>query len=232
MQNYCKTIGALAAASALVAGTASAEIEYEIHTGYTSEYIWRGFDLGNDLTEVGLDAATEYNGFGLSAGVWATAFQTNGTTNQIDSEVDFYGEASYDVGFATLGLGYIYYWNVGQLGEDMQEVYFTASRDFGFVEGYFTYFWGVEGADNDGYSELGISRAFELNPCLSLGVDSSIGYFFEGSDFGAWNTKATLDWGFAESAKFSPFVGISVDCTSKAGIKDEIYAGAMVSASF
>jgi hypothetical protein len=53
MQNYCKTIGALAAASALVAGTASAEVEYEIHTGYTSEYLFRGLNLGQDLVEVG-----------------------------------------------------------------------------------------------------------------------------------------------------------------------------------
>jgi hypothetical protein len=49
MKNYCKTIGALAAASALVAGTASAEIEYNIGTGYTNEYLFRGLNLGQDL---------------------------------------------------------------------------------------------------------------------------------------------------------------------------------------
>ena len=51
MQNYCKTIGALAAASALVAGNASAEVEYTLGTGYTSEYLWRGANLGEDLVE-------------------------------------------------------------------------------------------------------------------------------------------------------------------------------------
>ena len=49
MQNYCKTIGALAAASALVAGNAQAEVEYEIHTGYSSMYLFRGLDLGEIL---------------------------------------------------------------------------------------------------------------------------------------------------------------------------------------
>ena len=39
----------LAAASALVAGNASAEVEYELHTGYTSEYLFRGLNLGQDL---------------------------------------------------------------------------------------------------------------------------------------------------------------------------------------
>src|SRR6188768_123162 len=70
MQNYCKTIGALAAATALVAGNAQAEVEYELHTGYSTEYLFRGLDLGQDLVEVGFDAATEWNGLGFSAGAW------------------------------------------------------------------------------------------------------------------------------------------------------------------
>ncbi len=62
MQNYCKLIGALAAASALAAGTASAEVEYEIHGGYSSMYLFRGLNLGDDLVEAGVDVAGEWNG--------------------------------------------------------------------------------------------------------------------------------------------------------------------------
>ncbi len=232
MQNYCKTIGALAAASALVAGTASAEVEYEIHTGYTSEYIFRGFDLGNDLVEVGLDAATTYNDINFSAGIWAAAFNVNGTGNQVDNEVDFYGEVSKDFGFATLGLGYIYYWNLGNLGADAQELYLTASRDLGFAEAYITYFHDLDGGITDEYTELGFSRGWELNQCVTLNVDTSIGYFFEGSDFGAWTTKVGLDWGFTETATLTPFVALSVDCAQKAGMKDEFVAGTMLAVSF
>jgi hypothetical protein len=231
MQNYCKTIGALAAASALAAGTAMAEVEYEIHTGYTSEYLFRGTDLGNDLTEVGLDAATTYNDINFSAGLWAAAFNTTGTANQIDSEVDFYGEVSKDFGFATLGLGYIYYWNMGQLGADAQEVYFTASRDLGFAEAYLTYFWDVDG-DNDGYTELGFSRGWELNQCLTVNVDTNFGYFCEGHEFGSWTTKVGLDWGFTETATLTPFVALAVDLGDKAGLEDEFVAGTMLAVSF
>jgi Na+-translocating ferredoxin:NAD+ oxidoreductase RnfC subunit len=70
MQNYCKTIGALAAASALVAGNASAEVEYTLGTGYSSEYLFRGDNLGQDLVEASASASTEWNGLGLSAGAW------------------------------------------------------------------------------------------------------------------------------------------------------------------
>ena len=38
MRNYSKTVGALAAASALVAGNAMAEVEGEVHVGYANMY--------------------------------------------------------------------------------------------------------------------------------------------------------------------------------------------------
>jgi len=59
MHNSCNTIGVLAAA-ALVAGNAAAETEYKLHTGYTSEYLWRGLDLGKDLIEAGVDVTTAW----------------------------------------------------------------------------------------------------------------------------------------------------------------------------
>lgn len=250
MQNYCKTIGALAAASALVAGNAQAEVEYEIHTGYSSLYLFRGRDLGDDLVEAGVDAAYEWNGLRLSGGVWAAAFDSSddyvATSNQVDHEVDFYGEVSKDLGFMTASMGYIYYWNVGQLGVDDQEVYFSLSRDLGFAEVSLTYFWDVinnpsrangSGGSNDGYTELALSRSFELNQCLTLNVGSNIGYTVENNDFTAATTKVSLDWGFVENAKLSPFVAVSIALSDEGntqynGSGNEFVAGSMLSVGF
>ncbi len=247
MQNYCKTIGALAAASALVAGNANAEVEYELHTGYSSEYIFRGVNLGDDLIETGADVATEAYGLGLSAGVWYANYQlqdsVNGDSNV--NEVDFYAEVSKDFGFATLSAGYIYYYfDVDQFTsnffggnlEDRQEVYFSASRDFGFAKASLTYFWDIVG-DNDGYTELGLSRSFELNQCVSLNLSTNVGYLIEESDFTAWTSKASLDWGFAEHAKLSPFVQYSValsdeEFTRYNSSENEFIGGCMLSVSF
>ena len=241
MQNYCKTIGALAAASALVAGNASAEIEYEIHTGYTSEYIFRGIDRGDDLFEVGVDAATEYNGIGVSAGVWSGFFDAP-AAGQINNETDFYGEVSYDFGWATLATGYIYYWNMGGTngGVDDQEIYFSASRDLGFAEASITYFWDLaeNGGGNDGYTELALGRSFELNPCLTLNVGTNLGWCLEsGADhLTAWTSKASLDWGFVENAKLSPFIALSIALGEGMGYwaqtDNEFVAGSMLSVSF
>lgn len=211
MQNYCKTIGALAAASALVAGNAKAEVEYELHTGYTSEYIYRGVNLGNDLVEAGADVKTEAYGLGLSAGAWYGSYSQSGLNM---NELDLYADVSKDFGFLTGSVGYIYrnydmdIWGI----QDTQEVYFGISRDFGFVAASLTYYWGV--GDNvgttEGYTEFALSHSFALSPCLALNVGTNVGYLVEDDEFTAWTTKVALDWGFAEHAKLSPFVALSI----------------------
>ena len=248
MQNYCKTIGALAAASALVAGTAQAEVEYELHTGYTSEYVFRGLDRGDNLTEVGVDAAYEWNGLSLSAGIWAAAFEAPNrvnnpnipTGNQIDNEIDMYAEVSKDFGFLTASVGYIYYWNLGRLGPDNQEVYGAISHDFGFANVSLSYFLDVDSSyrgDTDGYTELALSRSFELNQCLNLNIATNVGYLADNGEFTAWTTKASLDWGFAERAKLSPFIAVSIGMGEQANTKwhsteNELFGGSMLSVGF
>ena len=250
MQNYCKTIGALAAASALVAGNASAEVEYDLHTGYSTMYLWRGNDLGDDLIEVGANVKGEWNGIGLSAGAWYASFdQPTGVPVANSSncnELDLYAEVSKDFGFLKASVGYIYYAypqgnaNALLLDQiDSQEVYFGISRDFGFVTASFTYFWGIQGADNNGYSELALSRSFEINQCLTLNLGTNLGYLFEQGECTAWTSKVYLDWAFAEHAKLSPFVAFSVALSEEYGATsalvstdNELVAGSMLSVSF
>ena len=251
MQNYCKTIGALAAASALVAGNAKAEVEYELHTGYTSEYLFRGLNLGQDLVEVGFDAATEWNGLGFSAGAWYGSYDLGtevdglGNVREADiDELDLYAEVSKDLGFLTVAVGYIYYMNedaAAQNGfpaivDDAQEIYFSVARDFGFANASLTYFWDVE-TDNDGYTELALDRSFELNQCLALFVATNVGYLVEQGQATAWTTKVGLDWNFAGTAKLSPFAALSIalsddNDTFYAGSGNEFVAGSMLSVSF
>jgi hypothetical protein len=255
MQNYCKTIGALAAASALVAGNASAEVEYTLGTGYTSEYIFRGQNLGQDLVEASATASTEWNGIGLSAGAWYGSYDQAtggvavqdaagnaiGTFDEYDvDELDLFAEASKDLGFVTAAVGYIYYMNEDSFGfnDDVQEVYVKFSRDLGFANAYAAYYWEVEGNSNHGdYSEIGLSRGFELNQCLTCNLSTNIGYMWEHSQDTSWTTKASLDWGFAESAKLSPFVALAVQLTDDndnytSGFGNELVGGCMLSTSF
>lgn len=233
MQNYYKTIGALVVASAFAAGNASAEIESEIHAGYTSEYLFRGANLGTDLTEVGLDVATEYNGFGLSAGAWYGSFYNGGGFD----ELDLYAEASKDLGFATASIGYIHYENIAALGRDAEEVKFALAKTLYGVDFSLAYFWDVAGLDNDGYTELAASKGFELSPCLTLSTSAALGYLFEQGDFAHLTAKVALDYAYSETATISPFIAHSWSLsdsasTTNAGLENELVAGTMLSVSF
>lgn len=235
MQNYRKTIGALAAASALVAGNASAEVEYEIHTGYTSEYLFRGTNLGTDLTELGVNMATEYNGFGLSAGVWSGSFHNSNGNNTV-TETDVYGEVSKDLGFATAAIGYIYYFNFGTgASDDAGETYFSLAQTYFGVDFSLAYYWDISGSDNDGYTELAASKGFELSPCVTLNTGAALGYLWEQGEFVHLTAKVAVDYAFTETATLSPFIAYSwalADEGVNVGQENEFVGGTMLTVSF
>ncbi len=253
MQNYCKTIGALAAASALVAGNASAEVEYEIHTGYSSAYLFRGIDTGDHLIEAGADVSTQMYGLDLSAGAWYGSFEGNtpgfgpGTGSANADELDIYAEFSKDLGFANVAVGYIYYaFPQGQANnllnrlEDRQEVYFSVSKEFFGLNTSLTYFWEVEdaGSGTGGYMEAYVGKSFELSQCLTLNTGATLAYLVEENEFAHITTKVSLDWAFTETATLSPYIaaswGLTNDANSNvyANVGEEFVAGALLSVSF
>lgn len=248
MQNYRKTIGALAAASALVAGNASAEVEYEIHAGLSSAYIFRGLDFGDELAETGIDVSTEVAGLGVSGGLWYANWEapTGFAGQDVDTdELDIYAEVSKDLGFATFAVGYIYYVYDQANGtaaafanpfQDQQEVYFSVAKEFFGVDFSLAYFWDIE-TDNDGYTELGASKGFELSPCLTLNTGATLGYLVEQSEFSHFQTKVSLDWAFTETATLSPYLAASWGLTNEAGSThtasdEELFGGVSVAVSF
>lgn len=252
MQNYYKTIGALVVASAFAAGNASAEIESEVHVGYTNEYLFRGLDLGSNLVEAGADVSTEYNGLGLSAGAWYGSFDAPVPTglpvagSYSTSELDLYAEVSKDLGLFTASVGYIKYINddtsAGLIPVpsthvlDAQEVYFSVAKSLYGVDFSVAYFWDIE-TDNDGYAALDASKSFELSSCLTLNTGATLGYLAEQGQAGHLTAKVSLDYAYSETATISPFVAASWSLnndsdTAYADTANELVAGTMLSVSF
>ena len=236
MQNYYKTIGALVVASAFAAGNASAEIESEVHVGYSSEYLFRGLNLGQDLVEAGVDVATEYNGLGLSAGAWYGSF-SNSADKDYD-ELDIYGEVSKDLGFLTAAIGYINYQNprLAATPDDAQEVYFSVAKSLFGVDFSLAYFWDIE-TDNDGYAALDASKSYELSSCLTLNTGATLAYQAEQGQLAHLTAKVSLDYAYSETATISPFVAHSWalsddNNTYYEGSGNELVAGTMLSVSF
>ncbi|GAA5482313.1 TorF family putative porin [Haloferula sargassicola] len=228
MRNYCKTVGALAAASTLVAGYASAELEGEVHVGYTNMYEFRFVDLGNDLVDAGVDVAYSMGDLSFSAGAWYATWDTDNATQATSTllggpainndELDLYGGVSYGIGDVTLELGYIYYY-FPDAGANTQEVYLGASYDLPFGVSLGSTFYYDFDAFDGWYWDTSLGYTIEFNDCLSLELGAGVG-FADGQGlqlsatsptgtadgFQGWYLTAALPWEFREGVTLTPYV--------------------------
>ena len=236
-------LAALAAVTAMAAAAPPSEVDYELHTKYSNEYLFRGLNLGKDLVEVGADVTADVRGVGLSAGVWYGSFQDNavpglGSPTQDAIELDLYGQISKNFGLCTGSLGYLYrYFEANDNNTlNTQEVVFGLSHQFWGIDTSLTYYWGVE-KDNNGYSEFALGKGIELSHSLVLNCGLALGYLAEQGQLTALTSKLSLDWGVTHTATLSPFVKWSValsddNDTAYYGSKNQIVGGMMLSVAF
>ena len=107
--------------------------------------------------------------------------------------------------------------------EDAQEIYFGLSKALGYgIDAELTYYWDIE-TDNNGYLELGLAKTIDLDcsDCLSLGLETKLGYAVEQGEFANLVTSATLDWAFNDNATLSPYIALAIE-----GSENEIYEAA------
>lgn len=235
MRNYSKTVGALAAASTLVAGYASAELEGEVHVGYANMYEFRFVDLGDDLVEAGADVSYSMGDLAFSAGAWyassdipGIAFLGSNAKVNFD-ELDIYAAAHYSIGDLSLELGYIYYYfpdvstPLGALGfvSNTQEVYLGVGYELPFgIELGSTFYYDFDQASG-WYWDTNIGYAIEFNDCLSLelgagvAIADGLGTQLRSAARGGTGTKdgfqgyyltAALPWEFREGVTLTPYL--------------------------
>ena len=231
MRKHTKYVGALAAASALVAGYASAEIEGEVHVGYSTNYEFRFVDLGSDLIEAGVDLSYEIaDGFAVSGGAWYGSVNDSkgsfvtpgGVVNDASfNELDLYAAVSKQLGPVNLELGYIYYTFQDAPGAlDTQEVYLSASYEIAWgVTAAATYYYDFDQASG-WYLQPELSKEFKFNDCLKLNLSAGVGvadgHGLQVSDtlgtngtadgFQGWFVKAELPWEVRDRVTIAPYV--------------------------
>lgn len=222
MRNYSKTVGALAAASTLVAGYASAELEGEVHVGYSNMYEFRFYDVGDSLFEAGVDLAYEAGPVSLSAGAWYGGWDNrNGAVAPAaNSELDLYAGIGTDLGPVSLELGYIYYAFPDFSAVDTQEIYLSAGVDLFWGIGLgTTAFWDFDLYDGL-YVDTSVTKSFELNECLDLDLAAGFGYAdghglqVKGTGPGGrtadgyqgFYVSAQLPWEFRDGVTLTPYM--------------------------
>ncbi len=194
--------------------------------GYHSDYVWRGINLGSDLVDWSLEASTAAAGFDLTAGVWAARFNNGG------EEIDFYASASKDLGFATVELGYIFYYFDNAASPDTQEVYLGLSKEVAGVDLSATYYYDFDQGDQgaQGYLELGAEKSFGcIDAGLAVGLDDDFGF-----THAQVTLSKTIDLNGAVS--LTPYVSYSYaieDIDASGNVRDDDFiAGASLGFSF
>ena len=255
MRKHTKIVGSLAAASALVAGYASAEIEGEVHVGYSNIYEFRFVDLGSDLIEAGADVSYDAGFVGLSAGAWYGSVNDSQTIGGNFNELDLYAAVSKELGPVDLELGYIYYYFPDTPGTvDTQEVYLAASYEIAWgLTASATYYYDFDSA-NGWYLQPELSWTKEFNDCLALTLSTGVGVadghnlqarsarLNPGSTadgFQGWFVKAELPWEFREGVTLSPYIKytdadskLAADINTLQGGQEHLIGGVKLSVGF
>lgn len=191
--------------------------------GYHSDYVWRGINLGSDLVDWSLEASTAAAGLDLTAGVWAARFNDGG------EEIDFYASAAKDLGFASVELGYIFYYFDNATANNTQEVYLSVGKEVAGLGLSATYYYDVDEFEV-GYLELGAEKSFgALDAGLAVGLDD---------DFGFTHAQLTLSTTVElnSAVSLTPYVSYSYaieDVDASNNVRDdEFVAGASIGFSF
>jgi len=224
-------------ASPLLAGdfatpiTAEAASPFSFATGYHTTYVWRGIDFGNEMADWSLEASKTVGSFDLTAGVWgANVFTLNG-----GSEVDLYASASKDLGFATLDLGYIFYYFDGATANNTQEAYLSLGKDVAGVSLSATYYYDFD-LTGSSYLEFGASKTLTLGGFGDLDLSVALGFDAEDANFTHVQPTISKSFDLNSEVSLTPYVSYSyaIEDTDSAqnARKDEFIAGISLGFSF
>lgn len=252
-------LGGVALSSNLVAGEVSpvqepAADNYKIALGYHTQYVDRGQHIAGDLVtaELGTAITCPLSGLDISFDLWygssddATRVITGGNDLSMD-ELRLSAGTSYDLGFASIHSGYTFYTYFGDADDiaDDHEFYFGFHRDICGFATSLTYFWGIDGdfrGNNEGYTELDISRTYDLGG-YALATAVTTGYLVEEGAFSHITLQVSHDIEISDNAKLTPYIAQSFELddlersiggANPAGFNadNEFFAGAKLSVTF
>ena len=236
---------ALTGLSLSLLGTANADIETSIGAGYTSDYVFRGTNNGDDLFDASIDVSGSGNlgGLGdinLSAGLWLASYAGG---NEMDLSLSASKSLSDNLSVAVGVTNYTYSGagNTGANAADDLEPYISLGTSLGGISlGVGAHF--NEGGDNDHdiYWEVTAGYEMELADNMTLGISGVIGNWDEvqtGHDDTYYGFSVGISIAVSDSITVTPHVSHTIDGNQTAAdgtrsTGDETVAGVNVSFGF
>ena len=180
---------ALAGLSTTLLGTASADIESTFAAGYTSDYIFRGGDVGTNLFDATLDfsgsgAAGALGDLDWNAGIWLATFSVGSDSS--NNELDIYGSVTKSLNemfSVTAGVTTYTYFGNGGAGEDDIEPWLGLGASVSGIDlSAAAYFDGSDNYAHDLYWEFSAGYEQELCEGVTGSVGVTVGIFDDGAD--------------------------------------------------
>ena len=209
----------------------SSPFSTNLSAGYDSDYIFRGLDMGENLVWTGLGLEVPLcDGVQFNAGAW---YGTLADTNF--GELDLSAGLTYDLGPATVGVGYTYYhfargmFNARGVS-NTSDINGTLVSSYGPVNFAFLYSYNTR---TDGhYLELGASTRIPLCENAALVPAASIGYndeYHRGTSdgFSAVNISLSVPVKITNNAILTPYVAASfaLDSLEPINASEDIFYG-------
>lgn len=180
---------ALTGLSTALLGTAVADIESSFSAGYSSDYIFRGGDVGNNLFDATLDfsgsgAAGALGDLEWNAGIWLATFSVSGSAS--NNELDLYGSVTKSLNemfSVTAGVtNYTYFGNGGAAEDDIEPWVGLGATFSGIDLSAAAHYDGANNYAHDFYYEFSARYEQELCAATTGSLTALVGVFDDGVD--------------------------------------------------
>jgi hypothetical protein len=202
--------------------------------GYDTKYIFRGVDFGDHLIWGSLVAPIKLTDkLTFTFAPW----YGNIADGEYD-ELDLVAGFTYDAGFATIGIGYTWYYFPFS-GFDTSEPNITISKSFGKVNWFAGAYWDLEADNGDSgwYYETGFNSTIALTDKISLVPEAKVSYatdYYGQDGFNNVILKLGMPVALTKTATLTPYIAgsIALEGLDDIGQDDELIGGVSLSVTF
>lgn len=207
--------------------------------GYDSKYVFRGVDYGDSLITASLSIPLKLtDNLTFTFAPWYGSAAGGGRFGEDYDELDLFAGLAYDAGFATLGVGYTWYYFPFS-GFDTSEPSITIAKSFGSVNWFAGAYLDVEAdAGSEGfYYETGLNTTIALTDKLSLVPEAKVSYgtdYYGVDGFNNVVVKLGLPYALTKTATLTPYVAgsIAIDALEALGEDSYLIGGVSLTVTF
>jgi hypothetical protein len=216
-------IAALAALNYAYAGpiedAPSAFTPVTLETGYSSDKVWRGADLGANEANAIVTTTTELP---ADVSLALSADYANAETTGKDEATELSAIFSKEIADYLVSLSYTWYSQdyAGQEGQ-AQEAGLTVSRAVGPIDLSLTQYMSIVG-DNNAYSELAATYSDDFGSSLMLDFRAELGYLAQEGQCTHFETTVSTDIPVVQGVTAVPFVSYSLGLDDSVGVHSDM----------